>query len=227
MALGVLDRLAIGDPTEQCGFCDRLTATPSPASLAWHPVAGNAEFVAVLSLGALVPGWLLVLPRRHVLSLGQLSPQEHQRLDRFVERIRSVWVDEFGPVVCFEHGPAQAQSSVGCSIDHAHLHVVPTAGCALRKGAQRLIPEIQWVAVDGVGDASRDAASHGLSYISLTENGSASIATAHSFPSQVLRRVLATELGREREWNWREHPHLDVVRVGIERSRRARPIALA
>ncbi len=85
----------------------------------------SPNFVVLPSLGELVEGWVLVVPKAHFLSLAVLPDSlipEMRDLQQIVcERLQRI----YGPVAVFEHGPAGEQHTVGCGVDHAHLHLVP------------------------------------------------------------------------------------------------------
>ena len=88
-------------------------------------VARTADYVVLPSAGSLVPGWLLVVPRRPMLNLGCTTPSERAALMELVDDL-SIRMGNFeGEIYCFEHGSAFVGSATGCGVDQAHLHVVP------------------------------------------------------------------------------------------------------
>jgi diadenosine tetraphosphate (Ap4A) HIT family hydrolase len=180
--------------------------------------------MAVPSVGALVAGWLLVVPREHALNAAALSDEDLGRLEVLVSEIVEEWQPLFGAVTVFEHGPARPSSPAGCGVDHAHLHVVPTEGIDLIGAARTALDELTWIEGASIADA-RAAVDAGLDYLyAHTGHGdSAWLAIGQSVPSQALRRVMAAELKRPDEFDWRCYPQLDVVRATIrtvEQSRR-------
>src|SRR5262249_38676442 len=82
-----------------------------------HPLA------AVLpSLGSLVPGWLLVVPRVEALTIRDLPAHERAELLSLARAMAGAGMG-IQPYV-FEHGPSKASTSMGCGVDQAHLHTV-------------------------------------------------------------------------------------------------------
>lgn len=104
-----------------CRMCAIQRSTAVWDCVLWE----SAHFVVVPSKGGFLPGWLLIVPREHVLSMGQIDPHLAGELDdlttRVIERVRL----QFGPPTCFEHGAVHQGTTFGCGIDHAHVHVVP------------------------------------------------------------------------------------------------------
>jgi ATP adenylyltransferase len=200
-----------------CAFCRTIEFGPAIRE-EWAVLAEDLEFVAVPSVGALVPGWLLVLPREHALSMAALPRDEFARLERFSHDVASRVADEYGPAAMFEHGPADHGRPTGCGVDHAHMHVVPALGMDLLRATQQHFPRLAWTSISDLAPA-RAAVESGLDYLYLrTESGEQWLSVGVDMPSQAFRRVIAREQGRPHEFNWRSHPHMDVVRQTITRS---------
>jgi diadenosine tetraphosphate (Ap4A) HIT family hydrolase len=107
------------------------------------PLFESRSFVAIPTVGALVEGWLLVVPKTAALSFARLSTGQLSELGEFLDEIVPFIESAYGPVSVFEHGPAIANSSVGCGVDYAHLHLVPTR-CDLLAGAREIAPNVRW-----------------------------------------------------------------------------------
>jgi ATP adenylyltransferase len=169
--------------------------------------------VAVPSVGALVPGWILIIPKRHVLSLAGLAAYEKRSFVAELHVLKRQYTERFGSVTLFEHGPALPGGAVGCSIDHAHMHIVPTGGLDLVARAQAYFPGFTWRKIDGLG-----AVEPGVPYLFVEPPvGSAWVATGNDIPSQALRRVVAAELGCTDEYDWKAFPRFDTVRETLVR----------
>jgi len=184
------------------------------------PVLADDQFVAWVSVGAVTEGHLLILPRRHVLSLSQLEQGERAALGSFVERSRELVERHYVAPCLFEHGASRPGSAVGCSVDHAHLHVVPWHG-SLIDSAIQAHRHMSWHGVDGGLLTALDAAPTGPYLLIEDSDGRAVIALGDSVPSQALRRIILRELGRAEEWDWKSHPNRSTVRQTLRKLRRA------
>ncbi len=200
-----------------CGFCAHLRDASDQGD-DWRVLFEDDVFVAVPSLGALIPGWLLVVPRDHAVNLSALGPDGVERMWAFVASFRERWENEFGAVVAFEHGPARAGRPAGCGVDHAHLHLVPCGEIDLADAARRMLPMV-W---SDVGDLSElaSATDECSDYLYMKTASEQLACTAPLVPSQALRKVIATEIGVPAAFNWREFPNLDIVRATIARASR-------
>ena len=189
----------------------RLCASAGPTEFWDTPLFESRNLKVLPSLGALVEGWLLLVPKQHVISFGGLDTIFREEVSYVKNQMLDISEQRYGmrPVV-FEHGPHMTGHTTGCSVDHAHLHIVPI-GFDLAEAAQRLLPDkLSWR--DATDDSCREAFSGRLDYLYLEQpTGARLIATAPEFESQVLRRAIATKLGVPGEYNWRDYPHITTV----------------
>jgi ATP adenylyltransferase len=193
-----------------CTLCAELATRSERAS--WNqPLIETKNFVVLPSLGALVEGWLLILPRMHLLSMGALPSQLRAEADDLESSARSLLNARYGSrTVAFEHGPSAAKHGTGCGVDHAHLHVLPL-NCDLLNYVQPFVPtDLAWEPC-GWGGRS-DAYSNGLDYLYLRQEGQGGLlAVSEDFGSQVFRKAVASYLGIENHFNWRANPRLETV----------------
>lgn len=84
------------------------------------------NFIVTPSLGSLIPGWQLVIPKKHYLNVSQIGAEEKAELLNLLEQQINITSSSFKKeVAIFEHGAVNNGSLVGCGIDHAHIHIVP------------------------------------------------------------------------------------------------------
>lgn len=177
----------------------------------WNrPLYQTSNFCVLPSLGSLVAGWLLIVPKRHFICMGALSPGLRQELDDLKRRVGAVVRRRYGQVCVFEHGPSRPNHSIGCSVDHAHLHLVPITFDLVDAARSHMPVDAAW------GAATLDdccvAYAKGSDYLYIEQPmGSGLIAVHSNFGSQVFRKAIAARLGRPGRFNWREYPEVDVV----------------
>ncbi len=123
-------------PHPQCRFCH-----PRSASAPWDTVLCETEnFKVVPSKGGFIVGWVMIIARSHLLSMAQLTRSTHAELDALVKRVSLILSEKFAPPTIFEHGASVRNSTFGCGIDHAHLHIVPLPEeLKLRASAEHLL----------------------------------------------------------------------------------------
>ena len=89
-------------------------------------MAESASFAVLPSLGPLTPGHALLCPRSHVRSMTALPPGgdgEYRRLKAEMWQRLAELYD--APIHVFEHGVAASGERTLCTVDHAHVHLVP------------------------------------------------------------------------------------------------------
>ncbi len=185
----------------------------------WNvPLFESQNFKVLPSLGALVEGWLLLVPKEHFICMGALPIQlaaEMQEMKRFV---RSVLLQCYGQVCIFEHGPSKENLSIGCGVDHAHLHFVPVS-LDLASAITPLLPlDVTWSEA-GLNDCMT-AFEEGEDYLYLERpTGFGRIAKHQLLTSQLFRRAVAIHAGVPHQFNWREYPQISNISNTIRKIR--------
>jgi len=194
----------------KCKICDALKVRVGGEP--WNePLIETRNFVVIPSLGALVEGWVLVVPKEHCISLGALRAEFRGEAQEVEERTRAVLRQRYEkPIVAFEHGPSAENHGTGCGVDHAHLHLVPLA-CDLLSFVEPFVPaSLEWKACNW--EDLEQAHVHGLDYLYLRPDGkTALMAVCEDFGSQVFRKAVASFLCMESEFSWREFPQMERV----------------
>jgi ATP adenylyltransferase len=185
----------------------------------WNePLLESSNFAVLPSLGALVEGWLLLVPKCHFISMGALPQSMAGELKDMKDTVRSLLERGYGEVCAFEHGPSKANCSIGCGVDHAHLHMVPLRFDLASATAQFLPEGAAWD--EGGLPECGSAFARGQDYLYLEQPiGIGRITEHQAFGSQLFRRAIATQVGAEHEFNWREYPKLSNVMATIDRLR--------
>lgn len=179
-------------------------------------IEGNDHFAVVPSLGSLVPGWLLIVPRRPLLNLCGLSFQERDALEQLVKQLRDKLTSCFQSAVYdFEHGSQLVGSAMGCGIDQAHLHLVPLSFDLLQAAKECSGDNIAWHNLSQASDLWSNIPL-GQEYLTIRNSTGQSVLGFPKYSeSQWLRRVIAKNLNRAAEWNYRSHSGLSNIRATL------------
>ena len=112
----------------KCRLCLGVRGSSSLPGPEWNtPLFESPNFVALPSLGALVEGWLLLVPKQHFIAMGALPESLCDEMTAMKQLLWSALQECYGTSCAFEHGPSASLRDVGCGVDHAHLHFVPTS----------------------------------------------------------------------------------------------------
>ena len=208
-----MDRIYSGGIV-QCAFCAVGGAAKFRGTHIWDTVlAETKNFIVVPSKGALIEGWILVVPRQHFLSLGALPLEMKEELRGLVKDMSSMLSQRYCPPTFFEHGPSKPTTAFGCGVDHAHLHLVPlvtkiSEAATVQMGAPEIMDEQdfweQWpIAIRHQG---------GSDYLMLGEpSRPVYVWESPTTVSQFFRRLIAASIGLPQMYDYRQFPFEDNV----------------
>lgn len=176
-----------------------------------EPFASNDEYIAIASIGALVEGWSLIIPKNHQLSMR--NSYGNVALSNLIESLLPVLIQKYGPLVAFEHGANKEGSITACGTDHAHLHIVPLGSSLLPELKQS---GLKWLRCTSSEVSSITNDKEYLFYIDLnaTNTWQDPLGYLHvlDYPiSQFFRQVIAKRLGSIDISNYKLFPHLDTA----------------
>jgi len=177
-----------------------------------EPFASDESFVAVASIGALVEGWSLIIPRTHVLSMKDIY-RSRQFAD-FVTPISNALYEQYGSLIAFEHGANKEGSITACGINHAHLHIVPFRDSLIQELDSSIL---EWSQCCISEISSRSVENEYLFYCEITPkfNWHSSRGYLHilrSPSSQFFRRLIARRRGIPEMYDYGRFPELHVAK---------------
>jgi diadenosine tetraphosphate (Ap4A) HIT family hydrolase len=189
-----------------CDFCDEFSFGQQNAYASLYgPCANNRAllsdslFRVVPTLGQLVEGHLLIVPSRHLTSMGDLMPDESDQLEAICDSVRWIQHEVYGQAIFFEHGIRGAGSG-GCGIEHAHLHAVPVAGDGV---LDILVRKFDGCAIHSLATI-KETVKQESPYL-FFEDSSAHryVFSVTKIPSQYMRKLVADSIGKS-DWDWRK-----------------------
>lgn len=162
------------------------------------------EYAAVLpTRGALVPAWLLIVPRQRLLSLAEMDDRARARIIAIADAISERVAAREGSAIVFEHGPGRRGSAASCGVEQAHLHVVGTTAPVFDRLLDA-VPEVVWSRADLLDPWCKLPARS--DYLMVRSKERAVVAQVAVPTSQRLRRAMASVLGLGDEWDYRSFP---------------------
>lgn len=197
-------------PIESCRFCGIINGKYQYSGID-EPIASNNEYIAIASIGALVEGWTLIIPKTHELSMR--NSYGKTALSNLIESLLPSLTQKYGPLVAFEHGANKEGSITACGTDHAHLHIVPLGSTLLPELNQS---ELKWLLCNSSDVANKSDKREYLFYIDLctTNTWQDPIGYLHVLEhpiSQFFRQIIAKRLGSLDMSDYKLFPRLDVA----------------
>ena len=196
----------------QCPFCLELDGENNTIfneflhdRLASRVIYQDEFFVVMPPLGQFMEGGLLLLTRAHIPSFAYLPTKWLPRLEQLLRAIQHLSIAHWGvsPLI-FEHGSAVDQTKGRCCVDHAHLNIFPAKVHVHPHLASRMHLKLASLSeLKRLGRAE-------FGYLFVQENDNARYAyDAQYVPSQLVRRIITSQIGLPERWHWRDYPGCD------------------
>lgn len=160
-------------------------------------ICETENFRAIPSVGSLLDGYVLIVTKNHINSLSELTDEQKVEYENLINKILEMFQKVYGKTpILFEHGTPNLQSSMSAtSIIHAHSHIVNFKF----KNEAEIIQKYNFTPVKNFNEVKRE------NYIYF-QNGDDSKYVSYNFDSvsQLMRSLIANEINKEQQYNWRE-----------------------
>ena len=194
--------------TNECRFCS-IQKGNKTFEVIDTPIIENENYYLLSSVGALVEGWTLVIPKEH-----EYSMKKHYTNSSFYSFINDcihIIKKAYGvnKVIVFEHGANKFGSMTACGTNHSHIHIVPLNDSLLNDFSKTL--SIAKMKFDQVESYVKD--SEYLLYSDVEDKLETSECYIHLLEepiSQFFRKILASKLGCPEKYNYREHNNIEI-----------------
>lgn len=180
-----------------------------------HILYETENFFAIPGLGAFFDGYIMICPKRHIMSFAELDEFEFEEFLQVLEDLKfilkSIYKKE---IFVFECGSGRnGGGKHSTSIVHAHIHLAPTN-----------MPVLKCVQNSGIHPGlicPTDLCNYGeypyMLYIDQTDNWYIASDPNSYYPRQHPRQVIADYMGLEKgQYNWRIYPHEDKLDIIAE-----------
>ena len=154
------------------------------------------NFIVVPTLGSLVDGYVLIVTKNHLYNMNELCKKEKEEYFSLIDKYRNLFNKIYGkyPIV-FEHGTAKnIINESASSVIHAHTHIVNHN----YKEEESILNNLNFK--EKIINKNKNY----IFYISPTNK---KYITYNFKPiSQLMRILVAKDLGFENKYNWRKEP---------------------
>jgi diadenosine tetraphosphate (Ap4A) HIT family hydrolase len=191
-----------------CRFCN--IANGIVGGMENVPLWESDGFFTLASIGAFVPGWVLLIPKPHTLSMKNVyhDAEFKGQANNILSTLRAKYKE---PIITFEHGASHEGSCTSCGTEHAHLHFVPYAN-SLINGMNN--GGMKWLncTPNQIDDFSKG--NEYLFYAELQvddkwENAKGKIHILEKPSSQYFRRLIAQQLDCLEKYDYKEYPRIE------------------
>lgn len=182
-----------------------------------HIVYETDNFYVVPGTGAFFDGYLMIVPKAHVMSFGLLDETVLTEFYRVLNDVRSILEGIYHKKV-FAFECASGRTGAGkhkTSIVHAHFHLAPTD-----------MPVLKEVLKSGLSPVliqKEDLHMYGenpyMLYVDQEDNWFMACDPNTYYPRQQPRQVLATYMGDYEHYNWRIYPYREKMPIIAQKFR--------
>ena len=163
------------------------------------------HFYILPTVGSLVDGYILVVSKRHINSMSELTKNEMDEYNFIIEKYRNIFRDIYGkyPIV-FEHGSPVSDNSIRAnSVIHAHSHIVNHAYL----DEPKIIKRLNFKPIQRIEDIKSNE-----NYIMYINNNNFKYVTYNFEPiSQLMRKLIAKDLKYEDKFDWKKEKFMDNI----------------
>ncbi len=194
-------------PCKDCVFC-QISLSESTSKPVWDTVLIETEnFFVVPTKGALLEGWLLIVPRVHYIAMGAIPRSIVPELHNLVNHVSKLVTEKYCKPIFFEHGPSRPKEAFGCGVDHAHFHLVPISTRISRPASTLLgLPTLFSVSEFWAGWPLANYYTNGINYLMLNEGRDFfSCWASPKSESQLFRRLIADEIGTSERYDYKKY----------------------
>jgi len=186
-----------------CDFCDEMAGVTNRFSTLYEGIIDSrlmyesTACVAIPSLGQIVEGHVLVVPKRHFPAMAYANREEWEDSWSVIQQVGAAIQRRYDVIpLIFEHGSTKPGNS---GIHHAHIHIMPNISGVLYELFQRfnanltfdLQPHI-YNRIESCGEYLFVASGQQKYLIDIPPHES----------SQIMRRLIASVLGHQPQ-DWR------------------------
>lgn len=159
----------------------------------------STNFVVLPSKGSLCDGYLLIIPKKHINAINELSINQKKELSLLISKYRHKFYTIYNRFpILFEHGSSNKKTTSSSSVKHAHMHIVNHNFI----NEEKIINELNLTKVNAT-DFFTNKNQNYISYIS--QNFDYYITYNFKPISQQMRIYIADELNLSNNFNWRNH----------------------
>lgn len=194
--------------TNCCRFCS-IQKGNQEFPLIDTPIIEDDNYYLLASLGAMVEGWSLVIPKCHTYSMKSYYNNEgfHQFTNKCISLVKSTY--RINKVIVFEHGANHSGSLTACGTNHSHIHIVPINDSLLDLISAEY--SFNKIPISRIEESIKD--SEYLLYAEVNEQFEKSDFYIHILEkpiSQFFRRIIADKLGCPEQYNYKENYNLEI-----------------
>lgn len=205
----------------ECDFCKELNGERSlyqkiaeKNALPLNRIIFEGSYWTIMpTLGSIVPGYLLFIANRHILSLSNCTVNELDELQSLINLVREKLENIYqSPCVLFEHGAGCGNGLSPSCVDHCHIHILPMKEDLDTKSNFSKFHITKLKSLNEIASKAEN-----MPYI-LYQNQKKQYYLLQSdiYISQYFRQLIAISINQPDKWDWRQYFFSQNIKQTIE-----------
>ncbi len=171
----------------------------------------TTNFLVLLAVGSLVDGYLLIISKKHINSMAELTKKENEEYQFLINKYRTLFKKIYSkyPII-FEHGSPVIDSDIKAnSVLHAHTHIVNYNFL----DEKVIINQSNFKEINNLNYLTKEK-----NYIMYISHNNTYYLTNNFEPiSQIMRKLIAEDLGYEDKFDWKKEKFEENILTTIEK----------
>ena len=203
--------------SDKCRFCEIFKSKEQLGKID-TPIIKYEKYIAIVSLGAFIPGWTLIIPKGHIFSMKEayFDLDFIDIANEMLVKLNKVYNSK---CIILEHGANHEGSITACGTNHAHLHILPYDKSLLFDMKQDGKEWIECKIVDVkkiVGDNEYWLYGENIDEI---QNANVFLHIISNPESQYFRKILAKKEGFLKQYDYKKYDFLEIAEETYEKLR--------
>ena len=209
-----------GPTAADCAYCRYLNGDTGGNN---RMIYKSESFFVLATVGQFVTGYLLIIPKKHIMSNAELSPEEVKEFKDVLDDIEYILRLTYGcgMILVWENGSGRSgKAKAKDSVVHSHVHVVASELTAeeVEEKSKLGFKDITLEELFKYADVSylliRSEKDHSIWKICPSDDV--------FIPRQWIRNEVAEKMGiNDETWNWRLYPFEENMELTVEQIKEA------
>ena len=200
--------------TNECRFCSILKKEKKYGVID-TPIMQDENFYLLTSIGALVEGWTMIIPKDHCYSMKDFyTNTDFQKFfNKSIAKISKSYKNK--KIIAFEHGANKFGSLTACGTNHAHTHLLPFNHSLLNDITEELT--FNKVALEDISNYILDK--EYLLYMDIDTSINKASCYIHILEkpiSQFFRKIIANKLNIPEKYDYKQFLNIDISESTVE-----------
>ena len=171
----------------------------------------TANFLVLPAVGSLVEGYLLIISKRHLNSMAELSKEEKEEYQFLINKYRTLFKKYYFkyPIIFLYFSPVIDSDIKANSVIHAHTHIVNYNFI----NEIDIIKQLNFKQINNLSYLTKDK-----NYIMYINHNNTYYLSNNFEPiSQIMRILIAKELGYEDKFDWKKDMFIENIIATIKK----------